>query len=163
LTTDKRTQCPGGGDIDDKKVDTVSPITINNNQLTLMSDSNESDPFDEIWKNKPKRPNQSKAKTKKAYNARIKEGVTHADLLAGLLRYTAHVEAQGTEPRFQKQLSTFLNADEHWKQPYEIAGKVPDNIKDIRRLVREKNLTVPSGGNLKAARKAIAAATGMAL
>jgi len=45
-----------------------------------------------------------------------------------------------------------------------VQEKVPDNIKDIRKLVREKNLTnLPSSGDMVVIRKAIAAKTGMAL
>lgn len=137
----------------------VSPErAVSNNQLTLMSDSDESDLFEDIWKLKPKRPNQSKAKTKKAYNARIKEGIPHADLLAGLLRYNAYSKAEGTAPQFIKQLSTFLNADKHWNEAWEVSEKVPpiEDTAAILRCAQEKGVNLPDNCTAFDARKIIA-------
>lgn len=136
-------------------------VSTDSNKST--SDSNESDPFEELWKEKPQRPNQSKQKARSAYNARIKEGINHADLLAGLRRYNAMTVSENTQPKFTKHLATFLGKGEFWNLPYEVAQKVPDNIKDIRRLIREKNLDIPNSTDMYVTRKHIAAATGMQL
>lgn len=127
------------------------------------SDSDEPDGFEEVWKARPKRPNESKVKARKAYLARLRESTCHADILAGVNRYRTYCEAQGTEPRFIKHLSTFLNSEEHWKLDWAVPEKVPDNIRDINKLVRERDLTLPENCNLSQARKEISRQTGMAL
>lgn len=130
-----------------------------------MSDSSESDAFEEIWKQKPNRPNQSKAKTKKAYNARLKESITHADLLAGLIRYNTYTEAEGTAPQFIKQLSTFLNADEHWKEPYTIAQQIPpvENGAAILKMAEDNGVRLPDNCTAYDARKILSKELRMAL
>ena len=127
-------------------------------ETEVMSDSIESDAFEEIWKARPERPNQSKAKTKKAYNARIKEGIPHADLLSGLIRYNAYSKAEGTAPQFIKQLSTFLNADKHWNEAWEISEKVPpiEDTAAILRCAQEKGVNLPDNCTAFDARKIIA-------
>ena len=129
-----------------------------------MSDSDESDVrFENIWKARAKSKNESKARAKKAYAARVRKGTSHADLLAGVERYAACCKAEGTESRFIKHLATFLGPDEFWKLPYKIAGKVPTDLASVRRLVAEKNIDIPDNSNLFEARKIISQATGMHL
>ena len=97
--------------------DTQSPITITNNQLTekTMSDSDESDAqFEEIWKSRPRRPNESKPAGKKAYLARRREGRSHDELVAGQAKYKKYCEATHTKPQHIKHFSTFFNKDGHW-------------------------------------------------
>lgn len=74
--------------------------------------------FAEIWDAYPKRPNNSKAAAKKAYDARLKAGVTHDAMLAGVVAYAAFCTASKTEPRFIKMASTFLGPDHHFESDY---------------------------------------------
>lgn len=129
-----------------------------------MSDSDEPDDgFEMLWREKPKRPNQSKPDARKAYNARIREGTPHADLLAGLRRYNEFCRLEETEPRYCKHLATFLGPGEHWKKPWKSKGKVPTDEAGIMRLVQSENIQLAPNCPTHEARKAIAKQLGMAL
>jgi biotin operon repressor len=52
------------------------------------------------------------------FEAAIKRGVDPAAIIAGAKRFRAHVEQQGTEPRFRPQAKTWLN-EERWAQLHE--------------------------------------------
>ena len=43
----------------------------------------------------------------------VKRGIDPGEIIAGAKRYRAHVESQGTEPRFRPQAQTWLN-QERW-------------------------------------------------
>jgi len=129
-----------------------------------MSDSGEPDDgFETLWREKPKRPNQSKPDARKAYNARIRDGIPHADLLAGLRRYNEFCRLEETEPRYCKHLATFLGPGEHWKKPWKSNGKVPTDEAGIMRLVQSENIQLAPNCPTHEARKAIAKQLGMAL
>ena len=76
------------------------------------------EPFALIWKAYPTRPNNSKAKARKAYLARLAEGVEPTTLLEAVNRYAAFCRREKTEPRFIKQAATFLGPDRHWESDY---------------------------------------------
>lgn len=58
----------------------------------------------------------------KAYKARLRQGVSAADLLAGTERYAAFIKAKGQEgTAYVKQASTFYGPDEHWRETWAIA------------------------------------------
>lgn len=58
-------------------------------------------------------------KARRALNARLREGETIAEILAGTKRYAAHVEAKGdTGSRYVKQAATFYGPDKHFREPW---------------------------------------------
>lgn len=83
--------------------------------------------FSECWKAYPKRSGgNSRKEAEKAYRARLKAGVSPADMLAGVQRYAAYIrgtEREGTA--YVKQASTFFGTGEHWKETYDLPGGFP--------------------------------------
>lgn len=70
--------------------------------------------FEQAWQQYPSRPGNSKADAFKAWNARLKAGVTAEQMLAGVQRYAAYCTAERTEPRYIKQAATFFGPGEHF-------------------------------------------------
>ena len=66
----------------------------------------------------------------KAWSARIREGVVAADILAGVLRYAAHIRKTEKEfTQFVKMPATFFGPGEHWKSTFgapAVAGQAAD-------------------------------------
>lgn len=79
-----------------------------------------SDAFEQAWQDYPARPGANKRQAYKAWNARLKAGVTAAHLHAGVQRYHAYVQACQTEPRYIKQPATFFGPDEHFKADWSV-------------------------------------------
>ncbi len=79
------------------------------------------DLFEQIWLLRPQRiGNNPKRKAFHAYNARIKEGYEHLDMINGLRRYTAFCEASGTiGTPYVMHMSTFLGKDENFMEEWE--------------------------------------------
>jgi hypothetical protein len=73
--------------------------------------------FDIFWQIYPHRGSFSDPKQPAwlKFEAAIKRGVDPAVIIAGAKRYRAHVEQEGTEPRFRPQAKTWLN-EERWAQ-----------------------------------------------
>ena len=71
----------------------------------------------------------------KAYNARIKEGYTHAEIKEGLARYAEVCDATGkTGSEFVLQAATFFGPDLRWEDEYEIPKpKIQDQFKGMSR------------------------------
>jgi len=130
-----------------------------------MSDSGEPDAeYQKARKAyKPRNPNDNNKRAVKAWNARIRAKIPPADLQAGIDRYMAQCVANQTPPNKIMHMSTFLNGDEHWKQPWTVLGKVPDTPADIQRLVDRLGLTLPPNCKAFDARKIISQQTGMSL
>lgn len=82
--------------------------------------------FANCWSAYPKREGgNSRKEAVKAYRARIKQGATHVDLLAGVGRYAAFIRAKGQEgTAFVKQAATFLGTGEHWREAWAIETAV---------------------------------------
>ncbi|MEX3933309.1 replication protein [Paraburkholderia phymatum] len=76
--------------------------------------------FEEAWKLYPERDGgDSKAKALKAWNARIREGVNPAEIIAGLKRYIAHLEKKGDiGTQYVKQAATFFGPDGHYAEAW---------------------------------------------
>ena len=70
--------------------------------------------FEAAWSRYPKRPGASKHDACKAWNARLKAGVTADVLIDGVGRYAAYCIACKTEPGFIKQPATFFGPGEHY-------------------------------------------------
>jgi hypothetical protein len=90
--------------------------------------SNYSPEFEQAIALYPRRPGDSKVAAYQAWRARLNEGVTPIDLLAGVKRYSAYVKILGTEPQFIKQASSFFGPKEFWKETWAVTngnGKAP--------------------------------------
>ena len=77
--------------------------------------------FEALWSHYPKRVgNNPKRKAFNAYNARIKQGNTHQDMIDGLKRYKRFCEASGTiNTSYVMHASTFLGLDENFLEEWE--------------------------------------------
>jgi hypothetical protein len=69
--------------------------------------------FEQFWKLFPYRTGHSKKLAFKCWQARLKEGVSPADLHAAAANYAK--EREGKDSTFTKMASTFLGPNEHWK------------------------------------------------
>jgi len=77
--------------------------------------------FEQMWKEYPKRPGNSKAAAFRQCTARIKQGSTPDDLLAGTLRYKAYADATGTTgTAYTKMAQTFYGRDMHYSEEWEL-------------------------------------------
>jgi DNA-binding transcriptional ArsR family regulator len=87
----------------------------------------------------PPRPEgNSKPAAYRAWCARLKEGISPADLISGVERYAPYIRATGM--KFILQASTFFGPDEHWKQPWAVpdpgrngTGANPNGLANHRR------------------------------
>ncbi|WP_223284277.1 hypothetical protein [Kosakonia sp. SMBL-WEM22] len=77
--------------------------------------------FEEAWQAYPKRAGGNpKAAAFKAWKARLKEGVSPADMQAGVTRYAAYVSATGNAgSQFVKQAATFFGPDRHFEESWQ--------------------------------------------
>ena len=85
-----------------------------NKQHTRVDDPQ----FVAAWEVYPRRPNNSRAKARDAWDASIKRGADPDAMLQGTKAYAAYVEREHIEPRFIKQGSTFYGPKEHWLDDY---------------------------------------------
>ncbi len=103
-----------------------SPISLKSKTNTSASPPGDYPPeFEEAWAAYPPRPGASKKDACKAWAARRKEGVSAADLLAGVQRYANYVLYSRTEPQFTKQPATFFGPGEHYKADWAVTGGAP--------------------------------------
>jgi hypothetical protein len=79
--------------------------------------------FEDAWAAYPKRPNNSKAAARRAWEARRRAGERAEVMAAGIQRYAAYVEAEGIEPRFVKMAATFLGPDQHYLNDFTVTAR----------------------------------------
>lgn len=99
--------------------------------------------FDRAWSLYPKRSgSNSRVNARRAWDARVKDGVTVTEIISGTERYAAFVAAGGVDdPRFVMQASTFFGPGEHWTEAWELplangrGGKVGGLTAHERRIV----------------------------
>jgi hypothetical protein len=99
--------------------DSLNPSSLNPSSLNLDSEppahaDKYTEDFELAWAIYPNRPGASKKESFKAWNARLKAGVTTDALLSGVRRYAAYVKAMQTEPQFIKQPATFFGPSEFY-------------------------------------------------
>lgn len=70
--------------------------------------------FEKAWDLYPSRPNNNKRKALKAWKARINEGYTPEEMIAGLRAYLAWAEKAGMEHPYLKHTSTFFGPNLHF-------------------------------------------------
>ncbi|HIE9647840.1 DNA-binding protein [Klebsiella pneumoniae] len=102
------------------------------------------DEFEQVWSVYPRRAGgNSKSDAFKAWNARIRDGTTTAEILAGVERYAAFVKAEGTlNTKYVKQAKTFFGPGMHFSEPWAIqqtpGARDPNQIS-------EPDKKIPSG------------------
>ena len=104
----------------------INQMETTDTNKTLGGDSKKPDPierdFEQLWQIKPDRGgNNPKRTALSAYRARRKEGHTHDEITAGLIRYTQQCAAYGRlGTEYVKQMATFLSKNLFFKDPWEI-------------------------------------------
>ena len=83
--------------------------------------------FERIWQVYPKRAGgNSKASAFKSWKARLREGVSSEEILAGVQRYAAYVAATGrTGTEYVKQAATFFGPDRHFEESWQVQAAQP--------------------------------------
>ncbi len=105
------------------ETETETDIVESENSQSAKPDNPD---FMSAWESYPQRPGASKAAALRAWNARIKDGATADEMIAGTKRYAAYCKAQKTEPQFIKQPSTFFGPDKHFLSDYGVKAPKPD-------------------------------------
>lgn len=95
------------------------------------------DDFEEFWMQYGKRPGGNPKKAaRRAYAARVKDGVSPADLLHGAMRYRAYFDAKPPEQqKFKKQAQFWLSPSyEGWLQDWTVTDDsvVGQNVGALR-------------------------------
>jgi hypothetical protein len=77
--------------------------------------------FDEAWRLYPKRSgSNSRPDAERAWSAAVKKGADPTEMLAGLSRYLAYVESDGSiGTQYVQQASRFFGPGEHWREPWD--------------------------------------------
>ena len=95
-----------------------------------ISDGTDAKPdgFEELRKSYPKREGDNRLKdARSAYKARLKEGHTKDEILAGVVRYASWVRSKGKEgTEYVKQLATFLGPGKPFLEKWEIGSAQAD-------------------------------------
>jgi len=81
--------------------------------------------FEAAWEAYPDRPGDSKKAAHKDWAARLKDGATVAEMLAGAQAYAAYVKAMKIEPVFIKQAATFFGPGEHFAADWTAPASQP--------------------------------------
>ena len=79
--------------------------------------------FEEAWDIYPQREHDSKHDAFKAWSARIREGCTVPEMIAGTERYHRFVRAKRMEPQYIKRAATFYGPALHFQEAWEYALK----------------------------------------
>lgn len=106
--------------------DVVVVGVVKENTCAVAPHDDEPEGFANSWNAYPKREGgNSRKEAVKTYRARIKQGATPDDLLAGVERYAAFIRAKGQEgTAFVKQASSFFGPGEHWREAWAIETAV---------------------------------------
>lgn len=96
------------------------------NTCVVAPHDDEPEGFANCWSAYPKREGgNSRKEALKQYRARVKQGATPADLLAGVERYAAFILSKGQEGTvFVKQASSFFGTGDHWREAWAIETAV---------------------------------------
>jgi len=88
-------------------------LTLTKNKYTGRLPGGWEQGFEEFWSAYPHKVGKKAAV--KAYQARLREGAKHAEIMAGLKRYLAYKAATGER---HHNPATFLGPNEWWKEPW---------------------------------------------
>lgn len=88
------------------------------------------DDFEALWAAYPRRSGgNNKRSAFRQYTARLREGHTHAEMLAGVERYAEYVRSEGKEwTPYVKLAATFLGRDCHFEDTFMAEGGTLDDI-----------------------------------
>lgn len=117
---------PHAGAVDDRFFELAKPETIIAliDALALCQkskiDKGYPAPFEECYAAYPPRPGMAKRAAYKAYAARINDGATTAELLAGTRAYAAYCKAKGTEGEYIKSPQTFYGPSEFFRADWTV-------------------------------------------
>lgn len=102
---------------------------IEQTNRTHKGESAEPEGFAECWSAYPMRiGTNNRAQALRAYQARIKAGVSNADILAGVKRYAVYCQSEGiTATRYVKQAATFFGPDHHFADTWSAAPDAASN------------------------------------
>lgn len=103
------------------------PVTINHKPSKQIN--TEVSLFDDAWRAYPKRPGANKTMARKAWDARVKAGVSQELMLAGVNAYANYCAVSEIEPQYIKQASTFFGAGEHYLSDWTPTHKANGNGK----------------------------------
>jgi hypothetical protein len=81
--------------------------------------------FDEAWAVYPKRPGNNRRAAVAAWNARVREGVSPEEMVAGVVAYALYVAATGTGPLHTKMASTFFGPSHFFRDDYSVEPEAP--------------------------------------
>ncbi|HDZ0460209.1 TPA: hypothetical protein RRT90_004855 [Klebsiella pneumoniae] len=100
--------------------------------------------FEQVWSVYPRRAGgNSKSDAFKAWNARIRDGTTTEEILAGVERYAAFVKAEGIlNTQYVKQAKTFFGPGMHFSEPWAI--QLAPGARDPNQI-SEPDKTIPAG------------------
>lgn len=73
----------------------------------------ETDLFEAAWATYPSRPGASKKDSRKAWDARIKDGASPSAILDGVKRYAHYCATMNIDPAYIKQPATFFGPGDH--------------------------------------------------
>ena len=92
--------------------------------------------FDQAWNCRPRHPNDNRTAAIKAWNARVRAGISAEELLEGRKRYAKHCRAEGTNPKFVKHTSTFFGPNRYWEQDWSVQAtlELPMDIGTLRNI-----------------------------
>lgn len=86
--------------------------------------------FEEVWAAYPRKVGASKWDAFKAFRARLTEGATREEIMAGVQAYAAYVKAQGTSQQYMKLPETFFGPAHHYMSDWSIPD--PNAPKPVR-------------------------------
>lgn len=109
--------CNNGGNPADSLIPD-SPKEDSPNQPKPAARDGYTSEFEQAWSEYPDRPGVNKKESFKAWNARLKTGVSADDMIDGVIKYAAFVKAMKTDPQYVKQPATFFGPDEHFKSDW---------------------------------------------
>ncbi len=87
--------------------------------------------FETAWALYPKRPGNSKANARRAFESSIRSRrATPEQLIAGVEAYAGYVVREAIEPRYIKRAETFFGPGQHWESDYGPAPSRTVNLYD---------------------------------
>lgn len=81
--------------------------------------------FDRAWELYPRRPDNSKAAARKAWDARLAEGIDPEEMIRGVRAYARYCVEVGKEPQFIKLAATFFGPSHHFSNSFEVDAPTP--------------------------------------
>lgn len=103
------------------------------------------EPFEELWEVYPeRRGNSNKGGAYRKWRANLQKGISHADMLEGVLSYREFLRQEGKiGSKFVKMAKTFLGPEEHFREDW---LDQPEQLDDADRQILSKYRRLTSGG-----------------